>query len=122
MKKQIKNIITVVLMLALLAVCFTGCSGGKIDPAEYLSMPEFSGCNGYGKAYVAFDEETLITKLIGEESASMSDTSIEWLMLYEKYSENITCEYTRESLSNGDTSLLRSLRLAMPPKKLRMRK
>ena len=102
MKKQIKNIITIVLMLAL-AAGFTGCSGGKIDPAEYLSKPEFSGCNGYGKAYVAFDEEALITKLIGEESASMSDSSVEWLMLYEKYSENITCEYTRESLSNGDT-------------------
>ena len=103
MSKQIKNIIAVSVMLALLAACFTGCSGGKIDPAEYLSKPEFSGCNGYGKAYVAFDEEGLITKLIGEEPASMSDTSIEWLMLYEKYSENITCEYTRESLSNGDT-------------------
>ena len=103
MSKKIKNIIVASVMMALLAVCLIGCSGGKIDPAEYLSKPEFSGCDGYGKAYVAFDEEGLITELIGEEPASMSDTSIEWLMLYEKYSENITCEYTRESLSNGDT-------------------
>lgn len=101
MKKNFKSVIAMVIMVSLL-VTLTGCSGGKIDPAEFLSEPEFSGCNGYGKAYVAFDEETLITELIGEEPASMSDTFIEWMMLYEKYSENITCEYTRESLSNGD--------------------
>lgn len=102
MSKKIRNIIVASVMMALLVVCLIGCSGGKIDPAEYLSEPEFSGCDGYGKAYVAFDEEGLITELIGEEPASMSDTTIEWMMLYEKYSENITCEYTRENLSNGD--------------------
>ena len=87
MSKRIKNIIVVSVMMVLLAVCLAGCSGGKIDPAEYLSEPVFSGCDGYGTAYVAFDEEALITDLIGEEPASMSDSTIEWLMLYEKYSE-----------------------------------
>lgn len=106
MKKNFKSVIAMVIMVSLL-VTLTGCSGGKIDPAEYLSEPEFSGCDGYGKAYVAFDEESLITELIGEEPASMSDTFIEWMMLYEKYSENITCEYTRENLSNGDTLVVK---------------
>ena len=106
MKKNFKSVIAMVIMVSLL-MTLTGCSGGKIDPAEYLSEPEFSGCNGYGKAYVAFDEEALITELIGEEPASMSDTFVEWMMLYEKYSENITCEYTRESLSNGDTLVVK---------------
>ena len=106
MKKLFKTVITMVIMVSLIAN-LAGCSGGKIDPAEYLSEPEFSGCNGYGKAYVAFDEEALITELIGDEPASMSDTFIEWMMLYEKYSENITCEYTRENLSNGDTIVVK---------------
>lgn len=106
MKKNFKSVIAMVIMVSLL-MTMTGCSGGKIDPAEYLSEPEFSGCNGYGKVYVEFDEEALITELIGEEPASMSDTFIEWMMLYEKYSENITCEYTRESLSNGDTLVVK---------------
>ena len=106
MKKNFKSVIAMVIMVSLL-MALTGCSGGKIDPAEYLSEPEFSGCDGYGKAYVAFDEEALITELIGEEPASMSDTFIEWMMLYEKYSDNITCEYTRESLSNGDTLVVK---------------
>jgi len=106
MKKHIK-VISAMFVLAVLIAVLTGCSGGKIDPAEYLSEPEFSGCNGYGKVYVAFDEEALITELIGEEPASMSDTGIEWLMLYESYSENITCEYTRENLSNGDTLVVK---------------
>lgn len=106
MKKLFKTVITMVIMVSLIAN-LAGCSGGKIDPAEYLSEPEFSGCDGYGKAYVAFDEEALITELIGEEPASMSDTFIEWMMLYEKYSENITCEYTRENLSNGDTIVVK---------------
>ena len=106
MKKQIKSIITIVLMLAIMSAVLTGCSS-KIDSSEYLSTPVFSGCNGYGTASIAFDEEALIVQAIGEEPAAMTDAFWEWVALYDEYSSNISCEYNKENLSNGDTVVVK---------------
>ena len=106
MNRKLKTIITMFIMASLI-ISLAGCSGSKIDPDEYLSEPAFSGCNGYGEAYVAFDKEALIMEVIGEEPAPMTDAFWKWVALYDEYSKNITCEYTRGSLSNGDSLVVK---------------
>ncbi len=106
MKIQIKSIVIVVLALVILSAVLTGCSS-KIDPSDYLSKPEFSGCNGYGNASVMFDEEALIIQAIGEEPTAMTDAFWEWVALYDEYSSNISCEYNKENLTNGDTIIVK---------------
>lgn len=105
MKKQMKKMIASI-VLVILITTITGCSG-KVDPAEYLSDPVFSGCNGYGNASVAFDEEALIFEIIGEEPAPFMDAFWEWAAMYDEYRSNISCEYDREGLSNGDTLVVK---------------
>ena len=116
MKRQFRNIIIAVLMLAILSTALAGCSskGGsgkislvKIDSSEYVSKPVFSGCNGYGTATIVFNEEALIVKAIGEEPAAMTDAFWEWVALYDEYSSDISIEYNKENLSNGDTVVVK---------------
>lgn len=92
--------------LVILIATLTGCSG-RIDPADYLFEPVFSGCDAYGKASVAFDEEALIIQAIGEEPAAMTDAFWEWIALCDEYSSNISREYNKENLSNGDTLVVK---------------
>ncbi len=116
MKKRINNVIIASLMILILVASLAGCANEdsnpalsfvKIDPSQYLSKPVFSGCDGFGSASVTFDEKALIIQAIGDEPTPMTDEFWEWAALYEEYSDNISCEYNKENLSNGDTVVVK---------------
>lgn len=76
----------------------------KIDPAEYLNEPVFSGPDTMGKATVKFDKAGLIEKVMGKRPQKLTDEKlVEWLEEYKAYSDGINCEYVSNGLSNGDT-------------------
>ncbi len=101
MKATIIGVIAVAILVPILIVMAVS---SKINTFDYVEVT-FDGNDGYGTAYVSFDDRALISKIIGEAPNEMNfEEYFKWEMKYEEYSDTISysCDKT-ENLSNGDT-------------------
>ena len=95
-------IIAVIAVVAVIAVICSISVSAKVDPFEYVNV-EFSGYESAGSVEVSFDDDLLITELLGEIGGSEEELG-EWIVKYDAYLAGLDVSYSpKTGLSNGDT-------------------
>lgn len=95
------TLIAVAAVIAVIAIVCLVSIGSKADPFEYVNVT-YNGYHTAGSAKVSFNEDALISEIIGEPDDTEKGLT-EWFTKYDAYTSGLEVSCSpKDNLSNGD--------------------